>query len=137
MGASDLGKVYYIWLQGESDAINRTTETDYLNMLTSYKNDLKQDIPIDKFGIIEVGYFCSTVKWLSKRSPEDRKSSDEAIMQAQERAAKQDKDFVLLTQVCKTLSQDTKYITPGHEGHYNNTALAIIGDEVGKALSKL
>lgn len=132
-----IGRFCYIWLQGESDAIYRTPEQEYCNMLIRYKNDLKQDLGIEKFGIIEIGYFCSTVDWLSHNPYKDMKACDETIMRAQEAMPSLDPDFLLLTQICKTLSLDAQYITPGADGHYNNKALTLIGQAAGKALSQL
>lgn len=133
----DIRKIYYVWLQGESDAINRTSENEYIRLLTTYKNDLKNDIGIDKFGIIEVGYFCATVRWLTDRTKDDGKACDEAIMRAQEKLPSIDDDFVMLTQICKTLSLDERYINPFEDGHYNNLAMELIGKEAGIALAKL
>lgn len=132
-----LGKIYYLWLQGESDAYYRTTEEEYIHMLTQYKNDLKQDVGIDKFGIIEIGYFNCMVDWLKHEPYEEMKACDETIMRAHENAPKHDPDFVLLTQICKELSLDKQYITVGADGHYNNKGQAIIGKEAGKALAEL
>lgn len=134
---SVVGRIFYIWLQGESDAVGRTSEEDYMQMLTSYKNDLKEAIGFDKFGIIEVGYFCRTVKWLTNRTNEERRACDETIMRAQERLVQKDEDFVMLSQICKALSLESEYINPLADGHYNNKAMARIGTEVGKALAGL
>lgn len=133
----EIDHIYYMWLQGESDAIFRTSCEDYKKMLTDFKNDLKADAGIEKFGIIEVGYFCATVRWLTDRTKEDGRLCDEVIMQAQEQLPLEDNDFVMLTQVCKELSLDAKYINPDADGHYNNKAMARIGQEAGTALAKL
>ena len=132
-----INKIYYIWLQGESDAIARTDTAQYMQMLTAYKNDLKQAVGIDKFCIIGVGYFCGSITWLKDRTQEEGRVCDEAIMQAQVQLPKLDPDFVLLTQVCKELSLDSTYINPYAQGHYNNTAMTIIGTEAGTALADL
>lgn len=135
--AGTVDRIYYIWLQGESDAIERTGKTEYMRLLTQYKNDLKKDIGIQIFGIIKVGYFCATVRWLTDRTKEDAKACDEAIMQAQEALVEEDSDFVLLTGICKTLSLDPQNINPFADGHYNNAAMTVIGTEAGTALAKL
>lgn len=134
---AEVNKIYYIWLQGESDAIERTSEKEYLKMLTDYKNDLKEDVGIEKFAIIEVGYFCATVRWLTDRTKEDGRTCDETIMCAQERVAEEDPDFVVLTQICKQLSLDEQYINPQADGHYNNKAMTHIGTIAGEALAQL
>ena len=132
-----IGRIVMVWLQGESDALNRTSKEDYMRMMTQFKNDLKQDVGLDTFGIIEVGYFCYTVGWLNDRSKEDAKACDETIMQAQEELPRVDKDFVMLTQITKVLSLDSAYENPLADGHYTNKGVAIIGEEAGKALAKL
>jgi len=132
-----IGKIYYLWLQGESDALNQTACETYKKMLIAYKNDLKQDIGINVFGIIEVGYFCCNVSWVTDRTKEEARICDEAIMCAQEQAVQEDADFVMLTQICKTLSDDPAYINPQAQGHYNNAAMTRIGTEAGTALAWL
>ena len=129
--------VYYVWLQGESDAINRTTSAEYKERLTVYKEALKRDAGIEMFGIIQVGYFCCTVSWLTDRTKEDARACDETIIQAQAELPDEDPDFVLLTDICPVISLDAVYINPGAEGHYNNRGLTRIGEETGKALAKL
>lgn len=130
-----IGNIYYIWLQGESDTLSYTTSDAYKQMLTTYKNDLKEDVGIHAFGIIEVGYFCSRVSWLTDRTLNEARACDEQIMQAQEQIVLEDSDFIMLTQVCKTLSLDPTYINPNADGHYNNAAMTIIGTEAAKALA--
>ena len=132
-----VNKVYYIWLQGESNAIARTSAEAYAQMLIAYKNALKHTVCIDKFCLIEVGYFSGTVTWLKDRTLEEGIAFDEAIMQAQDHLPLTDNDFVLLTQICKTLSRDRIHINPYAQGHYNNSAMAIIGEEAGKSLAAL
>jgi hypothetical protein len=130
----ETGKVYFVWLQGESDALNKNTEDGYLKSLIEFKNDLKKDLGIDKFGIIKVGYFAEYAPW----KPDAGKAEDETIMHAQERAVKEDKDFVMLTEICAKLSVKQKHLNPKEYGpHYNNHALDIIGKKAGKALSKI
>lgn len=116
-------KKYYVWLQGESDALAATSEEEYCKRLTQFKNDIKKDIGIDKFFIIKVGYFASNF---------ERREDDETIMRAQERLAKEDEDFVILTDVTLNLSLDNDYINPEAVGHYNNKAMKIIGQIAGK-----
>ena len=51
--------IYYVWLQGELDAVTMTTTEEYERTLIAYKNALKRRFPIQKFSIIKVGYFFS------------------------------------------------------------------------------
>lgn len=121
-------KKYYVWLQGESDALENTTEEEYCKKLTKFKNDLKKDVGIDKFLIIKVGYFASIF---------GRKESDEVIMRAQDRVAREDEDFAILTDVTLRLSLDSEYINPDAVGHYNNRAMKIIGETAGNKAGKI
>ena len=139
--AKELGEIehiYYVWLQGESDAIVGSSEEEYADMLIRYKNDLKKEFGIEKFGIIKVGYFFSTSQWHTHISTyEKKKERDETIMRAQERVVKEDSDFVMLTRICTEMSLNPAYINPNASGHYNNAGMEIIGEKAGKALAEL
>jgi len=139
--AESLGKVehiYYVWLQGESDAVIESTEDEYVERLTRLKNTLKAEVGIEKFGIIKVGYFYCTSQWHKNVSNyDDKKKCDETIMSAQERAVSEDSDFVMLTRVCTELSMKSEYINPEASGHYNNAAMEIIGAEAAKGLAAI
>lgn len=134
----EIGHIYYVWLQGESDAIVGTTTEAYVETLKKYKDTLKAEFGIEKFGIIKVGYFFCTSQWHQHIGTyESRKVFDEAIMQAQEQAVENDEDFVMLTRICTEMSMNKTYINPEASGHYNNAGMEIIGGEVGNALAKL
>ena len=138
--AKTLGEVdhiYFVWLQGESDAIIESTEDEYLERIVRLKNTLKNELGIEKFGIIKVGYFYCTSQWHKGGDYETKKRCDETIMQAQERAVAEDSDFIMLTRVCTELSMKPEYINPEASGHYNNAAMDIIGTEAGKALANM
>ena len=128
--------IYFVWLQGESDALIQNSEELYLERLIYHKNVLKEEIGIEKFAIIKVGYFAVNAGWV-EGDPTEKKLWDEAIMNAQERAVEQDKDFVMLTRICPNLSLKKEYINPNVSGHYTNEGLDIIGAEAGKALALL
>ena len=106
-------------------------------MLTAYKNDLKQAVGIDKFCIIEVGYFCGSVTWFQDRTREEGRLCDEAIMLAQEQLPLTDSGFVLLTQVCRNYSLDSYYVNPHAQGHYNSDTMTQTGTVAGTALAEL
>ena len=122
----DVEHIYYLWLQGESDACYKTSTEEYYQRLIDYKNALKEDIGIEKFGIIRVGYFAR-----------DDEKYDHMIQAAQEKCVKDDPDFLMLTRVCEFLSKDKFFINSLHRGHYNNNALAIIGNCAGEYLSRV
>jgi len=134
----EIEHIYYVWLQGESDAVIESTTEEYLERLVRYKNTLKREIGIEKFGIIKVGYFYCNSQWHKNVSDYDtKKGHDEDIMRAQERAVAEDGDFVMLTRVCPELSMKPEYINPEATGHYTNEGMEIIGKEAGSALAKI
>lgn len=133
-----IDRIYYVWLQGESDAIIYTTEDEYYEGLIRYKNTLKAEFGVEKFGIIRVGYFACNAPWLeSEGTVEERALRDEAIMRAQDRAVETDGDFAILTRLAATMSKDPTYINPHACGHYNNKGMEILGTAAGEALAKL
>lgn len=138
--AATLGSVkniYYVWLQGESDAIERTTSEEYAARLTAYKDDLMRDVGIHRFGIIQVGYFCGTVRGIADRTREEGRLDDEVIQQAQEALVARDADFIMLTREAVPMSLDAQFINPHADGHFNNRGLAILGTLTGEALAAL
>lgn len=126
---NELGKIIYVWLQGESDALARTTRKDYQLMLTTFKDDLKEDVGIDVFGIIEVGYFSYLYG--------GDNAFDEEIQKAQVYLCETDKDFVYLTDMAKELSLNPEYLNPQAPGHFNNKAMKVIGKYAGKAAAEI
>ena len=122
---SEIGRIDYVWLQGESDALAGTSEEDYLSALKEYKNALKRDVGISRFGIVRVGFFTAE---------EER---DRRIMRAQERAAAEDGDFVVLTRLAGRLSRDPSFLNPFAAGHYGNAGMELLGRAAGSALAKV
>ena len=133
----EVGHIAYLWLQGESDAIERNSTEVYVERMTAFKNDLKREIGVEIFGIIKVGYFCRTVSWMRPAMDEETgRLADEAIMEGQERLVREDPDFVMLTRICPEISLQGRWINPFEEGHYNNAAMTVIGTEAAKALAE-
>lgn len=122
--SDEVGKIFYIWLQGESDALAKTPGDEYFRLLVRYGRDLKEDCGTDMFGIIRVGYFSGT------------HVCDEEIMRAQDRAARTE-GFCMLTDICPALSLDPAFLNPEAPGHYNNAGMERIGEAAGRALARL
>ena len=120
----ELGRVYFIWLQGETDAVMREPGEMYLERLTVLKNALKRDAGTDAFCIIRAGYF----------TPEH--AYDEAVMKAQERACADDSDFIMLTRITAGLSLDPAWMDPDAPGQYGGRAMKRIGECAGHALAQ-
>lgn len=121
---SQIGKIYFVWLQGESDALGAMSEDEYKQKITLLKENLKNDLNIDKFGIIRVGPFAD----------DDR---DLEIMKAQDAVCAEDPDFAMLTRITAELAQNPAYMNPNARGHFNARGLEIIGTEAGATLAKL
>lgn len=120
----EIGKIFYVWLQGESDALAKTSGEEYYRLLLRYGRDLRKDCGINLFGIIRVGYFSDTHVF------------DETIMQAQDRASKTE-GFCMLTDICPSLSLNPVFLNPEAPGHYNNLGMKKIGEAAGRALARL
>lgn len=128
-------KIFIIWLQGESDALQFTGTQKYLEMLIQLKNDIKSVIKFDKFTIIRQGFFAEYADWINRPESKKRKS-DKAIMKAFDTAPKKDKDFYILTKICTRLSRKKKYLNANEYGpHYNNKGMKIIGEKAGRKLA--
>ena len=129
--------IYYVWFQGESDAVIGTTENEYIERITEYKNRLRLDCGIEKFCIIKVGYFCAVNKWYERtlNSHEHGKKCDEVIMAAQQKLPSVDSDFVMLTDIAPRLSLLEDYQNHEALGHYNNEGYRLIGEAAGAALA--
>lgn len=140
--AKTLGKVehiYYVWLQGESDAVIGTTEEEYIERVIGFKNCLVRDFGIEKFCIIKVGYFCAVNKWYREcvATNEHGKLCDEVIMAAQEKLPTLDSDFVMLTDIAPKLSLVDDYKNFDALGHFNNEGYRLIGEAAGAALAEM
>ena len=129
--------VYLIWHQGESDAINHTSEDEYVRLVTAFKDGLKADVGIERFGIAKVGYLAGVVFWLTDRTREEGKKDDEIIMSAQERLCAEDGDFVMLSRLCPEFSLNEEYLSPFAPGHFNNKAFKLIGEDAARTLASL
>ncbi|MBR3934798.1 MAG: hypothetical protein IKJ68_12950 [Clostridia bacterium] len=122
--AKNVENIYFVWLQGESDACNSLTKGDYEKSITELKNSLKEDLGIKKFGIIRVGHFAG-----DKR--------DDEIINAQEAVCQMDDDFVMLTRLTSELELTKKYMNPYAKGHFSARGLELIGEVAGTFLGEI
>ncbi len=131
--------IYYVWLQGESDAVIGTTEEEYIERIMGFKKCLVRDFGIEKFCIIKVGYFCAVNRWYREcvASNEHGKMCDEVIMAAQDKLPLIDSDFVMLTDIVPGLSLIDEYKNFDALGHFNNEGYRLIGEAAGSALARV
>lgn len=119
--AEKIEKIYFIWLQGESDAIENTGKELYKQRIKVFKDSLVNDLKIDGFFFIRVGKFV-------------RDNRDIEIISAQEELC-QGEEFTMLTRITGVLTENERFINPFAAGHYNNTAMSIIGKIAGENLA--
>ncbi len=112
---------FFVWLQGESDALASNSTEYYLEKLIMLKNELKKELGIEKFGIIRVGRFTN-----DKR--------DDKIIKAQDMACEKDGDFLMLTTAASDMHLVAEYMNKSVRGHYSAKGLMHLGSLAGKAL---
>ena len=117
-------RIFFVWLQGESDAIASVTKDDYKADLHVLCDALKVDLGIDWFGIIRVGRFTN----------DDR---DIEIISAQDEICREDEDFVMLTEIATELNKQNEYMNPHVKGHYSAKGLELLGNAAAKTLGKI
>lgn len=121
---TELSHVLLVWLQGESDAIYKTTLSNYKTRLTAFKDALMKDLPIERFCVIRVGVYAHN-------------GHDEEIIQAQDELCREDQDFAMLTRMAVELNQHEEYMNPNAPGHFSVKGLNTIGEAAGTALAEL
>lgn len=115
--------IFFVWLQGESDAIAGIGKDSYKQKLIKLNKDLQNDLHIEKFGIILVGRFTG-----------DRR--DDGIIDAQKEICSENKDFLMLTTVTEQLTQIQKFMNPFVGGHYSCLGQEVIGAFAGHTLGE-
>lgn len=118
----DVKNVYFVWLQGESDAVAANSGAYYKEKLHELADALRRDVGIMRFGIIRVGRFTN----------DDR---DLEIINAQDEICREDDFFFMLTDIATTLNGDARYMHPGVKGHYSAAGLERLGSVAGEALA--
>jgi len=116
-------RIFFTWLQGESDAIAGVKKDDYKAALRTLCDGLKADLRIDLFGIIRVGRYTN----------DDR---DLEIISAQDEICREDEDFAMLTDIATELNKQSEYMNPNLKGHYSAKGLELLGSSAAETLSK-
>jgi len=116
--------IYFVWLQGESDAIHNTGKSVYKAKLLSLYNSLKSDLGIDLFGNILVGRFTM----------DDR---DFDIINAQKELCREHDGFVMLTEITSYITSMPRYMNPDAFGHFSTEGQKLIGTLAGRRLAMI
>ena len=114
-------RVFFVWLQGESDAIFRTTKEAYRASLVQLCRGLKEDLTLERFGVIRVGHFTCDER-------------DTVILNAQDEICRENEDFLMLTDMATTLNERPACMNPYCGGHFSALGLELLGDAAGRAL---
>lgn len=119
-----LGKIYFVWLQGESDAIFSVKREEYKERLIRLNDALKKDLQIQTFGIIRVGRFVNDAR-------------DDEIINAQTEICREHPDFLMLTDKATEFNQSPSHMNPVVAGHYSAYGLEELGRLAGEVLGKV
>ena len=121
--ASDFsGRVYLIWLQGESDAIESKSAETYHAQIKTMAEELKEDIGLTRFCVIRVGRFTNDER-------------DLQIIEAQDRICKTDPFFLMLTDEATEMNKIPEYMNPFAAGHFSAAGLHKLGSDAAFALA--
>ena len=122
-GGCEIGRIYFVWLQGESDALMSTSTATYKAQLNTLWEALHADVGVDAFGIIRVGRFAGDAR-------------DDEILRAQDEICREQADFWMLTEIAVELNRQPEYMNPTVAGHYSAKGLEMLGRVAGEALAK-
>lgn len=117
-----IGHVYMIWMQGETDAKKGIDKATYMSNCRKIFKKMKS-AGTQKFLMIQIGQY------------RNRKYNVDVIIDAQKTICKKNKDFIMVSDITKKLSNDTKWYRD--DVHFNQPALNKIGAEAGKKAGKL
>ena len=118
-----VGKVFIVWLQGESDAIFSRSKEYYKEKISQLNDSLKTELGIDKFGVIRIGHSFYP----------DR---DDIIIAAQDEICRENPDFLMLTTMALEMSKTPECMNPKAQGHYSAASLEKLGDAAARTLAE-
>ena len=115
--------IYFVWLQGESDAIERKSKDLYKKQMICLYESLHEDLGVEKFGNILVGRFTMD-------------DSDFEIINAQKEVCNEHEGFIMLTEITEEIIYIDKYMNPVAHGHYSVDGQELIGFLAGRKLGE-
>lgn len=115
--------VYFVWLQGESDAISSRSKAYYKDKLRELAAILQKELGVERFGIIRVGRFTCDAR-------------DDEIISAQDEICAEEPFFLMLTDVATQLNEQPEMMNPYALGHYSAKGLETLGRLSGETLGK-
>ena len=118
-----IGRIFFVWLQGESDAVAGVSKDVYKKSLMVLNQALRTELGIECFGIIRVGRFTK----------DDR---DLEIISAQNEICNEQKDFLMLTELATELNEQEEYMNSYVKGHYSAKGLEKLGAVAGRRFAE-
>ena len=116
--------IFFVWLQGESDAIISRSKAEYKENLSKLGKFLRDELSVEKFGIIRVGKFT-------------RDERDFEIISAQDEICLEDDFFLMLTDAASKFCEECgEMMNPLVAGHYSAAGLETLGSLSGDTLGK-
>lgn len=115
-------RIFFVWLQGESDAIQVKSKQEYKESITTLFDALSDALGIERFGIIRVGHFCGD-------------SRDMEIIDAQDELCREHNGFLMLTTLTEQLELSADGMHPDIPGHFSARGLELLGEAAGDALA--
>lgn len=115
-------RIFFVWLQGESDAIQAKTKQYYKESITTLFDALSNTLGIERFAIIRVGHFCGD-------------SRDKEITDAQDEICREHNGFIMLTTITEQLESRADCMHPNIQGHFSAKGLELLGEAAGEALA--
>lgn len=116
-----IGRIYFVWLQGESDAIVSCSKSDYKQRLTLLAESLARDVHIDAFGVIRVGRFVGDQR-------------DDEIIEAQREACAGQDGVIMLTELAEQIEKMPACMNSHVGGHFGAKGLEMLGADAGRTL---
>lgn len=117
-----VGRIFFVWLQGESDAIQAKSKEYYKESITVLYDALSDTVGIERFGIIRVGHFC-------------KDNRDLEITGAQDEICREHDGFLMLTTLTEQLETIPDCMHPDIQGHFGAKGLELLGTAAGEALA--
>jgi len=116
--------IFLVWLQGESDAIEGRSKEFYKARLELLNKLLKEELGLEKFGVIRVGRFTMDTR-------------DDEIITAQDEVCAENDDFIMLTRIASDMINQSEYMHPNIHGHFGAAGLEKLGEVAGKTLAEV
>lgn len=116
-------RIFFVWLQGESDAVAGRKKEEYKRLISEFCFNLQTNLYIERFCIIRVGRFTKDAR-------------DGEILAAQSEICKEDLRFLMLTELATELNLRPECMHPTIGGHFSAYGLELLGTAAAERLAR-